>query len=92
MIKENVFFSLPGFPSRYLLSLALTVLAIISSSLSLETQNEEIPESMFENGADYSVVLNSVPAVLASATLLSSSVVLPSIFTILTGQQIFKIL
>ena len=82
-------FRLPGLPSRYLLALALTVLTIISTAMTTDSGEQEIYE--IKNGADHSVVLNSVSAVLASGALFSTSVVLPSIFTILTGEQIFVI-
>ena len=57
--------------------------------MTTDSGEQEIYE--IKNGADHSVVLNSVSAVLASGALFSTSVVLPSIFTILTGEQIFVI-
>ena len=57
--------------------------------MTTDSGEQEIYE--IKNGADHLVVLNSVSAVLASGALFSTSVVLPSIFTILTGEQIFVI-
>jgi len=54
--------------------------------MTTDSGEQEIHE--IKNGADHSAVLNSVSAVLASGTLFSTSVVLPSIFTILTGEEI----